>query len=113
MIRDYSARYAENWRAVSWKTRRLARHRCCFPGCSDRSTETHHSVYQDKDGVIRGREVPGVHVFPLCDRHHKIAHISRNWRRDQKNPETDNRNTPEFYRLLRRGWVAIVHPNKN
>ncbi len=112
MIRDYSARYAENWGIISLRTRRLAKWRCCYPGCDRRSTETHHSVYRDKDGLVRGREVPGVHVFPLCDKHHKIAHRRRHWIRDRKNPETDSRNTPEFYRLLRQGWVAIVHPNK-
>lgn len=107
---QYENRYGENWTIVSQKTRRKTGHRCCFPGCEDRATETHHSIYQDKDGAIKGREIPGVHVFPLCDRHHKVAHQKRNWLKSKTDPELNNRNTPEFYRLLRQGWLAIVRP---
>ncbi|MBD2771122.1 hypothetical protein [Iningainema tapete] len=62
-------------------------------------------MYSDSEGAIAGREVPGIHVFPLCDRHHKIAHLKRYWRKGRTPPPTlDSRNTPEFYETLQQGW---------
>jgi hypothetical protein len=60
--------------------------------------------------MIAGREVPGVHLFPLCMKHHKLAHSKRNWIQAQ-NPVKNNRNTPAFYLQLRMGWDILVRKN--
>ncbi|WP_228062061.1 hypothetical protein, partial [Coleofasciculus sp. LEGE 07081] len=51
---------------------------------------------------IAGHEEPGITVFPLCDRHHCLAHHSSYWRRYRAE------NTPAFYKLLRIGWMEKV-----
>jgi len=101
---DYGSRYAENWGTISRFTKDTIGGTCCYPGCPESSTETHHALYKDKEGAIAGREIPGIHVFPLCDQHHKLAHNRRHWRKDPYKPELGNKNTPSFYLLLRKGW---------
>ena len=34
-------------------------------------------------GAIAGREITGLHIFPLCTKCHGIAHSKRNWRKSQ------------------------------
>lgn len=103
---DYEIRYARNWKEISQFTRQLTHHRCVL--CGQRSTLTHHALYRDKQGAIAGREIPGIHIFPLCDRCHSknygCAHHCFNWRKDPNYPELGNKNTPQFYEQLRQGW---------
>ncbi len=105
-MQEYNQRYAENWANISRQCRALSGGKCCYPGCQEKATESHHAVYRDKEGLIAGREIPGVHIFPLCDRHHKEAHWPRNWVRSPHSPEFNNRNSPEFYLKLRKGWLS-------
>ena len=104
---DYSIRYADNWSEISLQAKLLSKYRCCFLGCRSKCSETHHALYSDKMGLIAGREIPGVHVFPLCDRHHKEAHSRRNWIRSH-DPVSGNRNTAAFYLQLLQGWREAV-----
>jgi hypothetical protein len=109
MSSKYNIRYAENWPEISRLTKRLTGGLCCYPGCNRQAAETHHVVYCDPQGnSIAGRERPGLEVFPLCLRHHEVAHLEKHWRKDTKNPVLGNCNTPEFYRILRRGWKEKV-----
>lgn len=96
--KDYSIRYASNWSQISYDCKRLAKFKCRL--CSARATETHHALYFDKAGAIAGREIPFVHIFPLCDRHHEEAHKPENWIKHHTNPILKNRNTSGFYQKL-------------
>jgi hypothetical protein len=107
VTKDYSVRYSDNWGEVSYQAKVLTKFRCSYPGCSCKCVETHHAIYSDKQGMIAGREIPGVHVFPLCDRHHKLAHSRKNWIRSM-NPVSGNRNTSAFYLLLLQGWRLVT-----
>lgn len=102
---DYSIRYAKNWSSISLQCKQLTKFKCCYPGCHSKCVETHHSLYYDKQGAIAGRELPGIHVFPLCDTHHKLAHKKSNWITNKSNPELGNKNTSGFYLVLRNGWL--------
>lgn len=106
---DYDTRYGDNWSEVSRRAKELIQWRCSYPGCNEQCSETHHAIYADLDGAIAGREIPGVHIFPLCDRHHSAddlsgAHHWRNYRKSNKNPVLENHNTLEYYLKLRQGW---------
>ncbi|MBN3946754.1 MAG: hypothetical protein HWQ38_09755 [Nostoc sp. NMS7] len=102
--KDYSIRYADNWTEISRECKRLNNYKCCYSGCCQKSTQTHHALYFDKLGSIAGREIAGVHIFPLCDQHHDEAHSKSNWVRSHSNPVLNNRNTTRFYLNLRQGW---------
>jgi hypothetical protein len=73
--------------------------------------EAHHAVYRDKEGPIAGREIPGIHCFGICrwhhtDRHKDAAHSPKNWNSGLTPPPTlDACNTPEYWLLLRQGWL--------
>jgi hypothetical protein len=103
---DYGIRYADNWREVSRKAKEMAGWKCVL--CEEKAVETHHALYKDKQGAIAGREIPGVHIFPLCESCHSHAHRRRNWRRNIRSPELGNKNTPAYWRLLRKGWLEKV-----
>lgn len=113
-MNKYDIRYAENWPEISRLAKRLTGGICCYPSCTRKAIETHHALYHDLDGnSIAGRERPGLEIFPLCQRHHELAHFPKYWRKDSKNPVLNNQNTPEFYRLLRQGWKEKVNENNN
>lgn len=107
---NYTIRYANNWAEISRQAKQMTDGKCCL--CSELATETHHVLYKDKEGAIAGREIPGVHVFPLCDKHHSSelggAHHRSNWRKDKLHPELGNKNSPSFYLRLRQGWLNKV-----
>ena len=42
---------------------------CCFRDCDSLGTIAHHALYCDNE-AIAGREVLGVHIFPVCKSHH-------------------------------------------
>ncbi|MFN6572436.1 hypothetical protein [Dendronalium sp. ChiSLP03b] len=110
--KDYSIRYADNWAEISRECKRLNHYKCCYPSCRRKAAETHHALYLDKSGAIAGREIAGVHIFPLCGQHHDEAHCKTNWVRCPKglpqashcDPVLSNRNTTRFYLKLRQGW---------
>lgn len=107
----YAARYAPNWGEISLACRKATRRLCCYPDCKKKAIEAHHAVYKDAQGAIAGREVPGVHVFGLCLRHHKEAHLPRHWKKDKKPPpKLDSANTIDFYLKLRKGFCSKVYP---
>ncbi len=107
---SFDDRYGPNWPAISRLARSLTDHQCVL--CRSPATETHHALYADRDGAIQGREIPGVHVFPLCPECHQAdggAHDPTNWHGDRHNPVLGNHQRPSYYKRLRSGWVAIVH----
>ncbi|MEH2393846.1 MAG: hypothetical protein V7K21_20005 [Nostoc sp.] len=106
--KDYSVRYADNWTEISRECKRLNRYKCCYLGCRQKAIETHHALYFDKQGSIAGREIAGVHIFPLCSQHHDEAHCFINWVRSHFNPVLNNRNTARFYKRLRQGWLSKI-----
>lgn len=108
--KNYEDRYADNWQEISYKTKQLTNGKCVL--CPKPAAHTHHVLYRDKRGAIAGREVPGVHIFPLCMVCHKTAHKRTNWRKDPIYPELGNRNTSRFYKELRAAWVELVNSNE-
>ena len=108
-------RYARYWCWTSKLTKQITGGLCCYPGCENRTTETHHAAYLEKDERDRliptkGREIPGVHVFGLCDRHHSRfvfegAHHPINWTKGIVPPDyLDALQKPHFYCLLVEGF---------
>jgi hypothetical protein len=83
---EYIDRYADNWPAKSRRVRQSLGGRCalCWFAKSD---QVHHMMYSDRAGPIKGREIPGLHVVPLCGGtdepgscHHWVHHPCR-WHR--------------------------------
>jgi hypothetical protein len=110
MTFEFEDRYAPNWPDTSRFTRQLAGDRCIL--CDAPAEETHHALYLDREGPIRGREIPGVHVFPLCHPCHQSdggAHDSSSWYGDPKHPALKNHQAPSYYKKLRKAWVEKVH----
>ena len=78
---------------------------CCLAECSE---EIHHVRYSDEQGAIAGREVPGIDVFPICERcHDSIAHAKEHWIRSSHRPDLNNRNTDEFVSFLKVNWKLL------
>ncbi|HEY9697057.1 MAG TPA: DNA translocase FtsK [Trichocoleus sp.] len=107
----YSYRYPPNWGYISQLTKQMTDGYCCFPGCANQATETHHAMYEEDGKPIVSNPVPGRHVYPLCDIHHgkehpRGAHNPKNWTKGTcKEPlEIDSRNTPDYHKLLIAGW---------
>ncbi|HEY9699678.1 MAG TPA: FtsK/SpoIIIE domain-containing protein [Trichocoleus sp.] len=105
---SYDDRYPPNWGNISALARRLTGELCCFPGCQNRATETHHAYYPKWQ---QGEPTePGEAVFPLCEEHHdrdstESAHHPINWvPAKTPAPGWDAHNTPAYYRLLIQGW---------
>ncbi|NJR69498.1 MAG: hypothetical protein HC771_13155 [Synechococcales cyanobacterium CRU_2_2] len=92
-------RYAHNWSAVSRRARRICPV-CCW--CQRAAAvETHHAMYWDEKGAIAGREIPGVHVFPVCEECHTVLHRDHWFSPDD---HLARRNTPHAIDRLRAGW---------
>ena len=110
----FAYRYPATWEEDSRYAKTLTRGLCCYPGCNNQATETHHARYQNENGrSICGSPTPGLDTFPLCDEHHSdrsnpaSAHHPSNWIKGtcQHPLEIDSRNTPEYHALLRQGWA--------
>jgi len=127
MSKSKPDRYARYWCWISGLAKRVTGGLCCYPGCEYKATETHHAAYLEKDDRDRliptkGREIPGVHVFGLCDRHHSKfkldgAHHPNNWKRGTIAPDyLDAIQEPEFYKKLVEGFKEkseIARNNRN
>ena len=109
----WEKRYAANWPEISRTARLMAGDRCLL--CPNLATEVHHALYADRRGAIAGREIPGVHVFPLCSACHQGeggAHDASHWYHDFADPVGGNHQAPAYYQKLRSSWVAKVHQPK-
>ena len=107
---NFEDRYAPNWPETSRLARSLTNHQCVL--CDRPATETHHALYADTEGEIHGREIPGVHVFPLCCECHQGdggAHDVANWHSQLNDQARGNHQRPEFYKRLRSGWLLKAH----
>lgn len=107
-------RYAQNWGEISKRCRQRVNYRCCYSGCDERAIETHHAAYSDERGAIAGREIGGIHVFPLCRIHHSRrhkegAHHRRNWKHDFDNPVLGSGNSEKYLLKLRDGWISKIN----
>jgi hypothetical protein len=103
---DWEVRYALNYKRVAGLAHIAVKNKCC--NClRKKSKQVHHVMYQDKDGAIAGRELPGVHIFPLCVDCHKRAHLRDVWIRNRQNPVLGHRNTDEFIRKLKVGYCML------
>lgn len=114
---EFAYRYPANWKQISHETKMMTGGICCFPGCRNRATETHHAHYLRQVGDrlfnICDDPEPGVDLFGLCDEHHKnranpqCAHHKNNWIYGtcEYPREIDSRNTDEYLRLLQQGWL--------
>lgn len=110
----WDKRYAANWPTLSRRSRELAGDQCLL--CSAPATEVHHALYADARGAIAGREIPGVHIFPLCTACHQGeggAHDSAHWFHDFADPIAGNHQSPAYYQKLRSAWVAKVHQKRS
>lgn len=114
-------RYHENWPTLSQLAKDLVNGQCCYPECRKEAIWTHHAVYSDRLGVIAGREVPGVHLFPLCSEHHSRGHIQgahhpRNWWAGvEGEAKLDAQQKAHYYKQLMKGWnekLAIAQAAK-
>ncbi len=105
---NYSKRYAGNYKHTC-KVSHQSTGGYCSWCLARKSEENHHVRYKDSIGCIRGREIPGIDVFPLCLRcHDVVAHSDANWVRVKDNPELNNHNTPEFIDELSRRYKLAV-----
>lgn len=102
---DFEQRYDAVWPQLSQLAKQLTGYLCCFPGCQNEATETHHVCYWAL------KPEPGKTLFPLCDRHHKertdpeCAHHWRNWHKGTGLPPRRNAGQkPHYYRKLVEGW---------
>ena len=106
MMSNDSSRYGPDWSKRSRRVRRSTFGICSL--CWTRaSKQTHHARYEDVLGPIRGREVPGWDIFPLCGSTrepgscHTRVHTGGRWDR-----KTD-RNTKATLWELRASYVAL------
>lgn len=100
-------RYASNWPARSRSCRATTGHLCCL--CRKRrATNAHHAMYRDILGRVAGREIAGIHIFPLCNRCHEKAHSRLNWIQNRQDFVWGNRNQPHFYWKLIRGYLFTI-----
>ena len=108
-------RYAPYWKWVSKLAKVVTGGLCSYPKCTRAARQTHHAAYLAKDvwgdlRPIRGTEKPGIHVFPLCLRHHSKfcldgAHHPSNWVRGVIEPDRlDACQKPKYYLLLVQGF---------
>lgn len=64
-----------HWQCIRQETIELYNGRCWKCGTTKERLQCHHLVYRDKDGSsILGKEVPGVHVVPVCRNCHQHLH---------------------------------------
>ena len=114
-------RYSDSWEDISYKAKVLTGHLCSYPSCGRKAFQTHHAVYLERRGdrlvPIKSWEVAGVHVFPLCKKHHGDARNPSNSHKDAAHhpfnwignvPPFERRNTPAYYKLLVSGFRAKV-----
>lgn len=103
----YKRRYAANWQSIAHQARKATKNRCC--NCLIREVdEVHHAYYQDEEGAIAGREVPGVSVFPLCNPCHDRMHRSDRWYEDPFDPVLRNCNRWNVVMSLRANWAIAT-----
>lgn len=104
---EFAVRYAQNYKAIVRLCHKSTNGVCCL--CrSRRSEEAHHVCYSDRHGAIAGREVPGIHLFPLCERCHNTAHKKENWLREKgEKAILGNRNTTAFVEKLKFGYQLL------
>lgn len=97
---DYSARYPKDYHQRCAIAHKATHHRCC--DCLvKRSKECHHVAYGKGD-------IPGVHLFPLCKRCHKLrAHNKHNWIIDRVDPVWQSRSVPHYAERLRFGFKLL------
>lgn len=95
--------HQKNWSDISWEVRRTTDNKCVL--CDRTSTCTHHTCYF---GPYRA----GVDLFGLCDTCHTQAHLARNWWRYRYQGVWRNKNTPQFYKRLRKGWLSKYENEK-
>lgn len=101
----YDLRYGENWVNLSKICKESLDGKCCYPNCRNNAKEAHHAMYKDIHGAIANREIIGTHVFPLCMRHHVMAHNPRNWNIGKlPPPKLDSKNTENFIEKLKKGF---------
>jgi hypothetical protein len=89
-------RYGEHWdRPFLFLAHTATGGKCCW--CLNRNSEqVHHACYRDEKGPIKDREIPGIHVFPICKHCHSKSnpngcHSPRHWvtRQGDRNRNTD------------------------
>lgn len=72
---NFSGPYQSPDGPISWLTKVCTGGRCCFPGCNNSAEKIHYAENQDEltEEVTKfyGRELIGLHCFPLCTKHHE------------------------------------------
>lgn len=110
---DFDSRYSENWSRIAQIAVKTVNNHCCLCLQRHHYLEVHHAVYCDKiSPKIAGKELVGVHIFPLCKPCHHIAHKPENWKKDRQNPVTGNRNTIDFYLRLIDGFNGLIEQKR-
>lgn len=97
---DWDVRYPPNWFEIRTLTHQLTGHRCCICKTA-RSVEAHHSRY------LWLKDAPGVNIFPLCLKCHRLSHSSKYWRKHKGNPLWRSANTPEWEAKLQQGFKEL------
>jgi len=109
---DWDSRYADNWEQICKIAHQATGDLCCLCWVAP-SKQCHHVRYRDKRGAIKGREVAGRDVFPVCGSVnepgtcHFVAHLKENWIRDKKDPLLGNHNTSAFVKKLKLGYAIL------
>lgn len=89
----YKLRYGFDWEIRSVAYRASLGGECTL--CQARAAHAHHTNYKNI-----GREIAGLDVFPLCERHHKEAHLKGRWIFCRVDPLWGNHNTEAYSRML-------------
>lgn len=103
-MRQTEERYAPNWPQTTAIAHRATAGKCCWCTAA-KSAEVHHVYYWLNGAAIKGREVPGRDVFPVCDNCHQELHTPALW---AQVPDPFARtNTPDAIATLRHNFRRL------
>lgn len=111
-----SSRYGEDYHRIVKLTHSATASHCCFCYRNTGKNQAHHAMYRDEFGLVRDRELAGVHIFSLCLECHLLAHdnlpmvASDNWI-IHPTDKSYNRNSEQFYQRLRYGFIELQSRN--
>jgi hypothetical protein len=91
-------RYAPNWPQTAAIAHRATGGVCCWCTAA-KSAEVHHAYYWENGRAIKGHEIPGHNVFPVCEKCHNQLHDAKLWA--QVPDRYARTNTPSAIKTLR------------
>lgn len=100
-------RYGDDYHEICRASHQATGSICCVcltQATPEKPNRNHHSCYRDEYGLIKDREIPGYHVYSVCeDCHIPICHAPENW--NKYDDRSYNCNTEEFIGVLQLGFM--------